>query len=211
MRTLSKKMGAQNVITLLIALPVMYIMALLLVLFERRQGIIDMVQDALISIFGVTTDRYPFLILFCSLLLWEISFLVSTMSVAAKRDKPYDNRTPRNMIEKQSGLALRAQSAHCNEGEQFVFTFMAVLASLYLKNDIKWINYCCSGWILHRIPFHLSYWLNIDALRSFCYICSFQHTLFLILSCVYSVNSVEAFFGNISTQIFDNLIKDIVT
>merc|ERR1712228_19642 len=160
------------------------------ILFERKQGFVDMITDSLIALFGIDTDRYPFLILFCSLMLWEISFLVSTLSAAMIRSKKWDNRTPRDLEEKKRGLPLRAQSAHYNEAEQFSFMFAAILSALYLKTEIAFINFCCSGWILHRFPLHICYWLNIDGLRSFFYICSFHFTLLLIASSIYSKESV---------------------
>eukprot|EP00483_Globobulimina_turgida_P011134 UN11155 len=90
--------------------------------------------------------------------------------------------------------------------EQFSLTFMCLMASLYLGNDIEFINFCLSGWILHRIPFHLCYWFNVDALRSFSYVCSFHCTLLLILSCVYDVDTVDNNIKQISSRIFDNIL-----
>merc|ERR1719245_2960986 len=107
---------------LIVAIPAMYIAAFLLILFERRQGYIDVTMNLFINLFGIGKERFPFLVLFCSMLLWELSFLVSTLTAAMQRNKPWDNRTPRTLEQKKQGLPLRAQSAHYNEAEQFALT-----------------------------------------------------------------------------------------
>ena len=146
-------------------------------------------------------ERFPFLVMAISVFLWQVSFIVSTCAAAYKRKGKWDNRTPRNLPEKKSGLPFRAQSAHYNEGEQFAITFVVVLASLQLQNDVEWINFCLSGWVIHRVAYHLCYWTNIHALRSFTYLCAFWCTLFMLMSCVYEVDEVDGVLKGLADRI----------
>ena len=123
-------MGTQNLMTLSMFVPIVWTAALIFVIFERTMGWIDIFTMTLSELSGVKPNRFPFLIMAISVLLWQVSFMVSTFAAAYKRTGKWDNSTPRNLKEKQSGLPFRAQSAHYNEGEQFAITFVVVLASL---------------------------------------------------------------------------------
>eukprot|EP01083_Nonionella_stella_P228903 810817_1 len=121
-------MGAQNFITLLIVIPVLYTSGFVLVLFERRQGYLNTVMNTLITLFGIQADKFPFLVIFLSIILWQFSFLLGSFSAALVRHKPWDNQEPRNLEEKKTGLPFRAQSAHYNEMEQFTLICVCLMA-----------------------------------------------------------------------------------
>merc|ERR1712154_676921 len=125
---------------------------------------------------GVSADKYPIAILLISVALWQLSFFFSTFVAALYRSKDWDNSTTRDCPEKQVGLSYRAYCGHLNEGEQFRYISVAVIISLILMNNMSqgqdakltmdFINYCCTGYIVHRFLFHLMFILNINLLRS---------------------------------------------
>ena len=79
--------------------------------------------------------------------------------------------------------SYRLYCGHLNEGEQFRILSAAVIIAMVLLQSISdekeykftldFINYCCTGYILHRFLFHTMFILNIDLLRSLSYAISF--------------------------------------
>merc|ERR1719242_2945671 len=112
-------MGLSNLVLLTVAVPFIYTAGLAFLLFERINGWISPIRNEMIYRLGVPEDKYPILILLCSILLWWTAFYFSVLVAAWNRSKPWSNTTTRNIEEKQSGLSYRLNCAHLNEGEQF--------------------------------------------------------------------------------------------
>ena len=78
---------------------------------------------------------------------------------------------------------------------------MAVIIALVLVNNVsdaeekrfsvEFINRCCTGFIVHRLAFHLMFIVNIDVLRSFNFAVSLWYTMLLLLSSIYGVITIE--------------------
>ena len=200
-------MGLKNFAILLVGVPAFYTCGLITVLFEHRQGYMDRVVTTLTNTFGIAENRFPVAVLLCSVILWYLSFFVSLYSAALARDKEWDNRTPRNMKERKEGLSFRANSAHENESEQFPILFAGISLSFYFECDIKWVNFCCASWIVHRTLYHFAYYLNIDFIRSLLYCGSFVVSILLLLSCMYSVETIETRMNAMESILFDGLMK----
>ena len=59
------------------------------------------------------------------------------------------------------------------------------------KIAIDFINYCCTGWIVHRLLFHIAFLINIDILRSMMFTVSLWYCFILFLSSIYSVGKTH--------------------
>lgn len=55
------------------------------------------------------------------------------------------------------------------------------------KLTMEFINYCCTGYIVHRILFHIMFMVNIDILRSTFFGVSFWYTIILFISSIYGI------------------------
>ena len=101
---------------------------------------------------------------------------------------------------------------HLNEGEQFGIISVGVVISLILlqsitdeheyKFTLDFINYCCTGYILHRCFYHLMFFLNIDVFRSLTYAISFWYSIILLLSSIYGVATVNKRLNGSTPNVF---------
>ena len=97
-------MGLQNFVMLFVGIPAVYGTALAIVLFEKSQNWMEILQREFVNASGVGADKYSILILLISIILWNLVFFLSTYVAAYYRDKAWDNSTTRDVPEKQVGV-----------------------------------------------------------------------------------------------------------
>eukprot|EP01083_Nonionella_stella_P159892 522078_1 len=211
-------MGVKNFLLVFTAIPIFYVTAFTIILYEKAQGWMGPIQMELMYRFGVSAEKYPIMILLLSTALCYGAFWISTYAAALFREDDWDNSTTRNVPEKQVGFSYRASCAHLNEGEQFRYISVAVIIALIVMNtesvterfrrgdDIRltvdFINYCCTGYIVHRALFHIMFIFNVSHARSLCFCISFCYILMLFLSSIYGIQAMNQLMDAKTPELF---------
>eukprot|EP01083_Nonionella_stella_P277101 942070_1 len=71
--------------------------------------------------------------------------------------------TKYRIIRRMRSLFEIEENIYQNECRQMIMMWIALLISVKLKIDPKWIHFCCSRWAMSRILFHWLTWIDMDA------------------------------------------------
>lgn len=80
--------------------------------------------------------------------------------------KGYDNAHPRQQQRQLTGFGARCLAAHENSFEAIIMFAPAVLLAIATNNANEYTANLAMGFVICRIAYLLSYWFNLDKIRS---------------------------------------------
>lgn len=104
-----------------------------------------------------------------SVIFAALMVLVTRVPVAlamAKCEGGYNNKCPREQQTELHGFGRRALGAHANSYEAFPIFASGVILAIMLKAPIESIENLCLAFVAARCVYTVSFWMNIDLLRS---------------------------------------------
>lgn len=106
---------------------------------------------------------------------------VLTVAIAKAGASGYDNADPRAWLDRQGGLARRADNAHRNHFEAFPFFAAAVLSATVLHAPAGWTDLLAAVFIAARVAYTACYLLNLATLRSVVFIIAYLAVIGIFL------------------------------
>ncbi len=94
----------------------------------------------------------------------------------------YDNRQPREWLEKQEGYRKRANAAQQNSWEAFLWFGIAVVVAMITKAEQSWLDSLAMIFVASRIAFIGFYVANWSTARSLAWLLGFITTLVIFAS-----------------------------
>jgi uncharacterized MAPEG superfamily protein len=115
-----------------------------------------------------------------------IAGIMPVVTVACAKWRPgYDNANPRAWLEKQEGMARRADYAHRNHFEAFPFFATAVIIAHQLHSPQPLTDKLALAFIVARIAYTCFYLANLSTLRSLAFAIGYGCTIALFLQSLF--------------------------
>jgi uncharacterized MAPEG superfamily protein len=99
-----------------------------------------------------------------------------------RRDGGFDNHSPRNWWDQQSGWRARANAAQNNTFEALPFFFVAVVVAHQFSVAQIYVDLLAIGWLLLRCGYVIAYLADAASVRSSVWLAALALNIALLLS-----------------------------